>query len=210
MKKFKLYYLIWFISFGVLTIVGLFNIESKFDYKVLLLVIFTSVIIPLCLGRLFDWTENVWTPKRRKKYYNQEPLSNLLNLGFKNIDDIYFIGRYKNYNIDIEYNHTMDRLLVYSFYYEPESFENKEFDRINKLLKIHKINIDVPGIIPFAREVRFRIPKLEIIEAELTKCCEIFEDSVLKSITKLELNQLYKESQINKDEITHYNTIYSS
>ena len=198
MSKFKEYYLIWFLIFGFITIVGVLINDSKIDYKFILLIITTSLVTPICLGRLIDWTHNIWTPKRRKKYYNQEPLINLLKLDFINIDDRYFRGIYNSYSVDIEYDHTMQRLLTYDFYYEPQSLGNEEFKRVYKLLKKYKVDSRAPGIISFSRGIKFKIPKIEDIEIELMKYSELLKDVSLKPITIEELDQQYKKEEVNR------------
>jgi len=195
MTKFKKYYLIWFIVFGGITLSGLILNYSKLDAKYLLFAITTSLAIPLLLGRLIDWTENVWTPKKRKKFYNKEPLINLLNIGFTNIEDKYFKGTFNKYNIVIEYNHTFQRLLHYSFYYKPNSFDSKEFKRVSKLLKNENIDIIAPGHILFSKEIKFKLPKYEVIESDLIKICSIMKEKNLEPISILELDKLLIQAQ---------------
>lgn len=199
MSKFREYYLIWFLIFGFMTIIGVLLNGSKIGYKFILLIITTSLVIPICLGRLIDWTHNIWTPRRRKKYYSQEPLINLLKLDFININDEYFRGTYNTYSVDIEYDHTMQRFLTYDFYYEPQSFGNEEFKRVHKLLKKYKVDSRAPGIISFSREIKFRIPKIENIEIELMEYSELLKEVSLKPITIEELDKLYKREEVNRN-----------
>ncbi len=151
MQKFKRYYLVWFIVWWLINIIGLVQIEN-YSKELIVLVLLTAVVAPLACGKLHDWAENVWTPRRRVKLYNRSPLSDLQDMGFVNVNDEYLVAELDNAVVLIIFHgfqqsldiHCLDKSVgteEESLYHaEPIASESIEFLlRVPSIKKLKKI-----------------------------------------------------------------------
>lgn len=164
--KFKEYYLIWFIIFGVITFLGFSINRNNIDYKLLSFLFFTGVIVPFLIGTLMVWTKNVWTPKRRVKFYNQEPLVNLKEYGFKNINNEYLEGVVNSFKVRVIYDHSYKRVLICNIYFN-EFKDEEKLKGIDKMLRKFNSGVNYNGEISIYRELKWKIPKHNIIVQDI-------------------------------------------
>lgn len=159
-----------FILFGVVVLLASIPTWSDFSLKGLGLALATVLGAGTFMGFLLDFAKNVWTPKRRKKHYNQSPLKDLSTLGLVNVDDNYFAGEYKGFYFFLIYDHSFQRILVYEVLNQVTFEDSKaEYSHINNVLKSNKLQLTPvqPGKIGKMREIKFKMPSLESIKGDL-------------------------------------------
>ncbi|NOQ71928.1 MAG: hypothetical protein GQ574_08000 [Crocinitomix sp.] len=170
MIKFRRYYLPMFILFGAVVLIASIPSWSDFSMAGFFLACGTVLLAAAIMGRVLDFAENVWTPKRRKKYFNQSPLKDLSTLGLVNVDDKYFSGEYKGFCFFLIYDHSFQRMLVYEVLHQAD-FEDStdEYNRMKDVLKNNKLELTPvqPGKIGKVREIKFKMPSLECIKDDL-------------------------------------------
>lgn len=138
------------------------------------------------MGVLLDYAQNVWTPKRRKKYYNQAPLNELLEFGFRNIENSHFAGVYKGYAMLIIYDHSFSRTIVYEVFYKPVFADTEEeFDHMYNLLNKNRfeLKLAVSGKIVKSRDIRFKMPHFESILEDMDKIVSFMNDKGIEPLT---------------------------
>jgi len=182
MSKFKEYYLVWFIAFGVMTLFGLLINRDSIDYKLLFLLFFTGIVVPFLLGTLMVWTKNVWTPKRRIKFYNEEPLINLKEFGFININNDYIEGVVNSFNVRVIYDHSYKRELICKIYFEVLEDEEKLLE-IDKALRSFSSGINYNGEISIYRELKWKIPNHDIIIEDINSVITFIVNNGIRPTT---------------------------
>lgn len=200
LSKFLKYYLVWFIIFDVITLLGYFQIENT-DQGAYLLFFITGILCPLLVGKLLDWAENVWTPKRKIKLYHQEPLKSLGSLGFSNHNNDYFIGNIANGELTIQFDHSFRQALIFTLYYSPQSLKWDEVKSITQKIKNAKlkaINCDYPGVISSSIEFYFRVPDIPRISARIEKIKLAVDLLKLEPISKSEYENMFKQKVSSK------------
>lgn len=194
MEKFKSYYLPWLLLFTLIMGFALYKNWGQLTLLGVSLGLLTICIATLVIGKILDFAQNTWTPKRRKKFFHQVPLNQLPTLGFTNNNDEYFEGIYKGYHLQITYDHSYKRTIQLAAFYSPKSKNKEEFDRITRLIKKEKHNLQLvePGILSLEFEFIFKIPNINKLEELINNFIQVLERHHLSPISPnqltLELN----------------------
>jgi Ca2+/Na+ antiporter len=168
MTKFKKYYLSSFILFGAISIVGISINLNNLDFGLLTIFLCASILFPILIGKYIDYNHNVITPKLRKKYYNKEPFTFLQKIGFKNFNDQYFKGVYKNYQFEIMFEQSDDRYITYFTKYNSIQQQISEYDNLNNIFKSSELSMSLNsyGVLVFKRNFK-RLPPFSVLQNDL-------------------------------------------
>ena len=198
MKFIKHHFLPWFTVTGVIGVFMILAEGEQLKTSTFLIIKSLVLLASIFFSFLTNWTQNTWTPKRRKKLFGQPPLSNLNNLGFVNVKDDYFEGVFKSYQIVISYDHTLARVLTFYVYYQPKSLTRDEFKIIDKLKLGKDINLFQPGLLTHTKQINFKIPTIEKIEKTLNYLVETIEKSGLAPISQKSYDEIIKRTTTHR------------